>query len=105
LVEIVEAVTGWKFANEKYLKTGERIQNLRLSFNIREGLKPSDFVLPERVRGNPPLTSGANANITIDIDSLRKDYFKEMNWNLNDGRPSKNKLEELDLNYVINDLY
>ena len=54
IVDVVQAVTGWDFTAAELLMTGERIQALRQLFNFREGIKPGDFKLPERIV-EPPL--------------------------------------------------
>ncbi|MBC7343692.1 MAG: aldehyde ferredoxin oxidoreductase family protein [Clostridia bacterium] len=102
---IVQAVTGWQVTDEELMRTGERIQNLRQAFNVREGIKPQDFRLPDRAIGKPPLESGPLAKITIDIDTMAREYYQAMQWNLSDGRPSLNKLKELGLDSVIAALY
>ena len=104
-VKILNAATGWKFTLEELMKAGERIQTLRQVFNVREGIKPSDMKLPDRVKGIPPLSTGATANITIDIDSMVEAFYKVMDWNLKDGKPSEEKLRELGLTKAIADLY
>ncbi|MEM3335915.1 MAG: aldehyde ferredoxin oxidoreductase family protein, partial [Thermoplasmata archaeon] len=52
--EIINAVTGWDVDYNELLITGERIQQLRHLFNLREGLSPSEFRLPKRAIGIPP---------------------------------------------------
>ncbi|MGD9229070.1 MAG: aldehyde ferredoxin oxidoreductase family protein, partial [Desulfobacterales bacterium] len=42
LVEFFNAVTGWNLDIAEVLTTGSRIQTLRQSFNIREGIQPLD---------------------------------------------------------------
>ena len=54
IAEFMRAVTGWDVTNDELLKTGERISNLRQAFNVREGLNPLKFKVPDRVLGRPP---------------------------------------------------
>jgi len=100
-VELVNSVTGWNLTDKDLLRNGERIQNLRQLFNIREGLKPSDFRIPNRAIGIPPQKAGPLENITVDVDSLVKDYFNAMEWDINTGMPSERKIRELDLEEFI----
>ena len=58
IVDLVRAVTGWDFTAEELLLTGERIQTLRQLFNFREGIRPGDFRLPERIVEPPPTIPG-----------------------------------------------
>ena len=49
------AITGQEVTWEDALKLGERIGNLRLAFNLREGINPLlDHKVPEVVVGSPP---------------------------------------------------
>ncbi|MHA1145463.1 MAG: aldehyde ferredoxin oxidoreductase family protein [Candidatus Helarchaeota archaeon] len=105
LFDAMKAVTGWDFTFEELVEIGERIQNLRQAFNVRDGLKPSDFKLPDRAKGIPPLDAGASKGKTIDLDTMVKEFYDAMDWNLKDGKPSKQKLHDLKLDDVVEDLY
>jgi aldehyde:ferredoxin oxidoreductase len=105
LLEIIHAVSGWDMTVEEFLEIGERIQNLRQAFNVREGFLPSDFVLPDRVLGKPPLKKGPNANVTIDIETLSNEFFEEMQWDPTSGRPNRDRLVQLGLDYVAEKIY
>ena len=43
---------------------------------MREGLTPSDFKLPPRVIGQPPLSEGPLANVTVDVDNMVRELFE-----------------------------
>ncbi|MFC1787252.1 aldehyde ferredoxin oxidoreductase family protein [Halobacteriota archaeon] len=101
IIDVMEAVTGWDFSTEELMKIGDRIQALRQLFNVREGIVPSDFKLPDRIRGVPPLPAGPSAGITIDLDSMVEDFYKAMDWSLEDGRPSEEKLKNLGLKEML----
>jgi aldehyde:ferredoxin oxidoreductase len=105
LIEIIQAVTDWEVTIAEFLQVGERIQNLRQAFNVREGFSPSDFVLPDRVLGNPPQNTGPNANFTIDIKTLSNEFYEEMNWDPVSGCPERDRLVALGLDYVVAQLF
>ncbi|MCJ7593204.1 MAG: aldehyde ferredoxin oxidoreductase family protein, partial [Desulfobacterales bacterium] len=44
----IAAATGWDFKEEDVFETGKRIMNMRYAFNLREGQKPTEDVLPSR---------------------------------------------------------
>jgi len=105
LLEAFQAVTGWKdFDLEEALVAGERINTLRHCFNLREGLEPQTFRLPPRAQGIPPLKAGPTAGVTIDIETVRRSYYQEMEWDLTTGLPSPRKLETLNLAGLVSDL-
>lgn len=103
--DFLEAVTGWKIGWRELLVCGERIECMRQAFNVREGFKPRDFILPERIRGKPPLKAGPHKNKTLDIESRVIEYYDHIGWDSKTGRPSKEKLRSLGLKDVANDLW
>ncbi len=105
IAEFMNAVTGWNVTNDELLKTGERISNLRQAFNIREGLNPMQFKIPDRVLGKPPKKEGPVAGVTVDEDTMNKEYLKAMDWDLKTARPSQKKLLELGLEDVAKELW
>ena len=96
-VKFLNAVTGWDFNIEQVLSAGARIQTLRQAFNIREGLQPADTKLPERLAGRPPHTEGPVAGVTLDVDSLAREYRQAMGWDPRTGQPESRTLDELGL--------
>ena len=105
LFEWINAVTGWNFSDKEYLETGERIQTLRHSFNIREGILPENIKLPLRVQGIPPLKEGPLANVTLSSEQMKKEYYKHFDWDIITGKPGLEKLKQLDLQEVIDTFY
>jgi len=99
--DMISAVTGWDVSMEELLETGERIGTLRHAFNLREGLNPLRFGVPPRVMGIPPDDVGPLKGITVDGDTLRKDYVEAMNWDPVTTKPSPRRLMELGLEHVI----
>lgn len=99
IVDVVQAVTGWDFTAQELLLTGERIQTLRQLFNYREGIRPEDFKLPERVV-EPPLT-GPQREKRYPIDDIRRAYFQAMNWDPATGEPAPQRLRDLGLEGMI----
>ena len=97
---IVRAVTGWNTTAWELMKTGERITTMARVFNIREGFGRKDDWLPERFFN--PRISGALSDTAIDPEKFREaidTYYKMMGWDEN-GVPTREKLEELDIGWV-----
>jgi len=101
LIEFINSVTGWDMDIHEALKTGARIQTLRQCFNLREGIKPSDIKLPKRMIGIPPKMEGPLKGVTIDIESLRKEFYKKMGFDVNSGEPTKSTLKDLELDKIV----
>ncbi len=53
----------------------------------------------------PPLKEGATKGITLDMDALLQDFLKVMEWDLVTGRPSAQRLIELGLKDVAEDVW
>lgn len=104
LDEYIAAVTGWDYTVEELLATGERIQQVRHAFNVREGLKPADFQLPDRMIGIPPVTTGPTAGVTIDIDTLVDEYHDAMAWDRKTGAIATDRLAKLGLGELLADV-
>jgi len=105
IAEFMRAVTGWDITTDELLVTGERIANIRQAFNIREGINPMRYEIPGRVFGKPPKDVGPLAGITIDEDTMVREYLTEMDWDLETAKPSKKKLRELGLEDVAQELW
>ena len=101
LIELLNAVTGWGLDVPEALVTGARIQTLRQSFNIREGIQAEDVRLPDRMAGRPPHTTGPLAGVVIDVDSLARDYRSAMGWNAQTGVPEETTLKRLGLAELV----
>ena len=95
LVAYLNAVTGWDLTADEYFKTGERILSLRKAFNAREGIKPGDHALSGRALGETPLGGGPLKGVTIDMQTLREEFFKVVGWDTAAGGPTPAKLKEL----------
>ena len=105
LPRFLSAVTGKDWSLEELITVGERVANIRQAFNIRERVNLVEEYFPSLILGNPPLEKGPLKGVTVDLELMMDEYFREMDWDRKSGRPSKEKLTELGLEYVANDLY
>jgi len=104
LIEALQTITGWDLTREEILKTGERIDNMRQAFNVREGLT-TPWKYPDRMLGVPPKTEGPRTGITVSEDDLYNEYYAARGWDRKTGKPSKEKLLELGLDDVAKVLW
>jgi aldehyde:ferredoxin oxidoreductase len=95
--DFLSAVTGWDLTLEECLQIGERITNLRHLFNLREGLNPLQFELPDRMLGRPPLEAGPLAGLEVDVETPASEYLAVREWDSVTAVPSRDKLAELGL--------
>ena len=105
LIELIKAATGWDLSIEELIKIGIRIQTLRQAFTIREGVILAENELPGRAIGDPPFESGPHKGKTIDYKSDYQGFCEKIGWNPKNGYPLKETLVDLNLDFVIKDLY
>jgi len=101
----LNAVTGWNYSVEEYLKAGERITNIRHVFNLREGINESQRFVHPRIVGKPPHTTGPLAGVTADIEAQVLWCLGALDWDRVTTIPSRAKLLSLGLDDVANDLW
>ena len=99
--QFMEYVTGTQYTIDDMLIIGERIANLRVAFNQREGVTFSQWKVPGRMIGDPPLQAGPLKGITIDIETQAKEFCEAMGWDPKTGKPSQEWLEVLDLSSTV----
>jgi aldehyde:ferredoxin oxidoreductase len=107
IVELVQAATGWDFTIDEFRKCGDRLQNLARAYSAREGLRREQDILPGRLMLDP-LPDGPAQGMVIDSPSLEKmkdAYYEHRGWDLATGIPTPTKLKELDLDYLIPQLW
>lgn len=100
--EWINQVTGWNLSGDDLQQAGERIANLRMAFEIREGNNPRERHVPARLWGGEGTAqqSGPLQDVTLDVETLEADYLKAADWDVADCRPSRAKLESLGLKDV-----
>lgn len=102
-VEVLNCITGWDVTIEELIKTGERINNSKKLFNIREGWERSDDKLPRRIFQDK-LHTDSNENLSLseqDLNKMIESYYNARDWN-QDGTIPDSKIIELDLAQVFN---
>ena len=103
--EFISSIVGFECGMEEALEIGERISNMRQAFNIREGANLVKAAFPERALGAPPLEGGPTAGFTADANLILAEYLDAMRWSREDGRPSRERLCELGMADIADDLH
>jgi aldehyde:ferredoxin oxidoreductase len=103
LVDMLSAATGWDVSLDNVLPVGERIFNLKRAMNIRWGWNVKDEKLPSLLL--QPLEDGGTEGYVPDVERLLSDYYQARNWDRESGNPTLEKLLELDLGDVAEELY
>lgn len=95
MVEWLNYVTGWDFTMEEFMRTGERIYNLKRMYNVRLGISRKDDTIPPRILVHKRGSGGAAENLPP-LGEMLSEYYEYRGWD-EMGIPKPEKLEELDL--------
>jgi aldehyde:ferredoxin oxidoreductase len=95
---LLSAVTGWDTDGAELRQTARRIVLAKRVYNIREGWRPQDDWLPERLLSEPvPLASGRVATLTPErLRSMIDGYYAGRGLD-REGRPDPASLADLRL--------
>lgn len=102
---LINSVTGWNLSLQDVERIGERIWNLERAFNVREGVRRSQDVLPYRVMYEP-VPEGMNKGMHCPPDELNAmldAYYALRGWTP-EGIPTAEKLQSLGLSEVVGHL-
>jgi aldehyde:ferredoxin oxidoreductase len=94
-VAVLNSATGWDMDLDDFLKTGERIHNIKRMFSVKRGISRKDDMLPARVLTDR-LTSGGTRGNIFNLDVMLDEYYAVRGWS-KDGIPTRDKLVELGL--------
>jgi aldehyde:ferredoxin oxidoreductase len=95
LVNWLNWVTGWDMDLEEFMRTGERIYNLKRLYNVREGMSRKDDVLPSRMLTRRRVEGGSPDNLPP-LGELLAQYYSHREWD-EMGMPKQEKLKKLGL--------
>ena len=93
------AVTGWDMSMDEMLDVGERIANLRMAYEVREGGNPRKRHVPSRVTGETTegTSAGPLAGVRLDTETLETEFLRACDWDTETCKPSVAKLQAVGL--------
>jgi aldehyde:ferredoxin oxidoreductase len=100
---LLSNLMGMEITAKDFRKTGERIFNLEKVYNIREGATKADDTLPPRLL-EEPMPEGPAQGQVVNLEPILKSYYEFRGWDA-DGKPTKEKLSELGLDWAIDIIY
>jgi aldehyde:ferredoxin oxidoreductase len=105
LAKLLSAATGIEYTWRDLLRCGERIWTVEYAMQRRFGLRRKDDYPPERVF-KEPIPDGPAKGAKISLEKYEKmldEYYQIRGYN-HEGIPTRQKLEELGLKDVADDL-
>jgi len=97
LIELINAITGWKTNMFELMTTCKRMVTMSRLFNINQGLSSSDDVLPDRYFESIGSYPGVDKD---DFYTGRSLYYGLMGWDQEEGIPLEYTLVDLDLTWT-----
>jgi aldehyde:ferredoxin oxidoreductase len=85
------------------MKFGERSWNIKRAVNNRMGLTASNDKLPKALL--TPFPDGGSAGFIPDLEGMLIAYYQHRGWDWETGKPSREKLIELGMEDVAQDLW
>jgi aldehyde:ferredoxin oxidoreductase len=105
LAQAVSAATGWDFPIEETMEVGRRVVNLLRVFNIRHG-HTAEMDAPSPRYGSTPVDGPApGKSIMVHWNELRSNYYEQMGWDRETGKPLPDTLRHFGLEYTIPELW
>ncbi|MFC2059825.1 aldehyde ferredoxin oxidoreductase family protein [Chloroflexota bacterium] len=104
--KMFSACTGWDTTPQEMMKLGEKIFTLLKAYTIRDGLTRKDDTYPERFF-TEPLPEGPAKGAMLDRDAVEQrldEYYDLRGWDKKTGLPTREKLTELGLGDVADNL-
>jgi aldehyde:ferredoxin oxidoreductase len=102
LGKLLGEATGQSPDPAHWLRTGERIFDLKRAFNNRLGVDRNNDRLPGLLL--VPMDNGSEGHVP-QMDVLLRDYYADRDWDWNTGRPSRTRLIELGLPDIAEELW
>jgi len=101
IVRLINHVTGWNFSLDDLMNVGKRRLNMMRTFNAQEGFDNNDDILPPKMY--QALKGGASNGVNLDEEELERAkglYYKMAGWDEDVGIPTRETLDELNLNWL-----
>lgn len=103
IANLASAITGLDLNRDELKRIGDRLVQLKRAFNIRCGRSRADDTLPKRILTPAPDSDGWQS--PIDLEIQLKEFYEEMGWDWETGKPSRESLVDVGLEDVAADLW
>jgi len=101
--DLINAACGYEWTLEEMMNSGARGWNIKRAINNRMGLTAKNDKLPKALLA--PLLEGGTEGFVPEIREMLIAYYEARGWDAETGKPSKEKLVELGLEDIANDLW
>lgn len=105
VLALINAACGLRWSIQDMLLAGERGWNLKRAINNRLGLSRANDKLPKQLLRPYADAPRGEEGFVPDFDAMLEAYYQARCWDSTSGFPKKQKLEELGLDWVAEDLW
>lgn len=102
MATVLHAATGWETSSYEIMRLGLRRAHLMRLYNLREGLRAEEDVLPDRFY-DEPIAEGPQAGAVLDRDRFVEavqTFYAMMGWD-SQGVPTDATLLDFDLGWAV----
>jgi aldehyde:ferredoxin oxidoreductase len=100
-LECINAATGWEWGVEEAKEMGLRVLNLMRMFNFRHGLTKEMEAPSVRYCSTPVDGPAQGIGIAEHWDAIRDNYYEQMGWDVETGKPVPETLKTLGLEEFV----
>ena len=98
------AATGIELSSDDLLEISARVTNVERAHNCRLGLTAADDTLPPRFTKDPMPSGPAKGKVYDILQPMKDAWYTIQGWNPKTGIPSRERLEELSIGDIADDL-
>ena len=98
------AATGFELTRDELLEVSARVTNVERAHNCRLGLTAADDTLPPRFTEDPMPAGPAKGRVYDILEPMKEAWYTVQGWNPETGIPRRERLEELGLGDIADDL-
>jgi len=97
---LLKGTTGVDYQPADLLTIGDRISCVERTFNVREGLRRGDDILPVRLTTETIDRGPSQGHKVDDLEAMKDEFYQFCGWDLQTGVPLTERLEALDIGWV-----
>src|SRR4030067_1122546 len=105
VVDLINTASGYRWSIKEMLKAGERAWNLKRVINNRLGLTRVNDRLPKALLEPYADCLPRESCYVPEFEVMLEAYYVARGWDPATGYPSKEKLNQLGLDFAMKDIY
>ncbi len=104
VADMIRAVTDIDWTAKSMLEMAEKASDIERSFNVREGIRRSNDILPKRLL-EEKVPTGSSKDSIVNLSVMLDEFYAACGWDIETGIPTRTKLEKEGLGFIADDLW